>query len=166
LAVAGALRTAVWSVDPEQAVSNVRVMDEIFDVELQNRNTQLTLVGAFALLAFVMASVGLYGVLAYAVALRAPEIGLRMALGAPRLSVVAETVRGAMFLAACGIGIGLAAAVAVMRVLQTWLFGVTPLDLPTFAGTAVLLALTALLASAIPAARGASVDPCRVLRAE
>ena len=166
LAVAAAVRAAVWSVDRDQAVSNMRTMDEVFDVELQNRNTQLTLVGAFALLALLMAAIGLYGVLAYSVAQRLPEIGVRLALGAARSIVVAETLRGAMALAAIGIVLGLGAAFAISRGLQQWLFGVSPLDASTFAGTALLLAVMALVASAIPAARGASVDPVRVLRSE
>jgi predicted permease len=165
-AYASAVRNAVWSVDPEQAASNIRTMDDVFDTELRNRNTQLTLVGAFAILAFVMASVGLYGVLSYSVAQRLRDIGIRVALGAGRATVVVETLRGALTLAAVGIALGLGVAVGVSRVLRTWLFEVTPLDATTFAATAALLALMALLASAIPAARGASVDPVRVLRAE
>jgi predicted permease len=164
--IAGAVRRAVWSVDASQAVANIQTMDDIFDAELVSRNTHLTLVGAFALLAFVMASIGLYGVLAYTVAQRLPELGVRVALGAGRSTVVLETLRGAMGLAAVGIALGLVTAVLGSRALHTWLFGVSPLDVSTFAGTAALLALMALLASVIPAARGASVDPCRVLRAE
>ena len=89
-----------------------------------------------------------------------------MALGAARATVVVETLRNAMVLAAAGIVLGLGLAVAVSRALRSSLFGVEPLDVPTLGGTAVLLCVTALLASAVPAARGASVDPCRVLRAE
>jgi ABC-type antimicrobial peptide transport system permease subunit len=89
-----------------------------------------------------------------------------VALGAARTTVVMDTLRSAMALAAIGIALGLAAAVAVSRALQTWLFGVGPLDVSTFVGTALLLAVMALLASAVPAARGASVDPVRVLRTE
>ena len=166
VALAAAVREAVWSVDRDQAVSNLRTMDDIFEAELLSRNTQLTLVGAFALLALVMAAIGLYGVLAYSVAQRLPEIGIRVALGAARATVVVETLRNAMVLAAAGIVLGLGLAVAVSRALRSSLFGVEPLDVSTLAGTAVLLCLTALLASAVPAARGASVDPCRVLRAE
>jgi len=166
LTVAAAVRTAVWSVDRDQSVANIRTMNDVFDVELQNRNTQLMLVGAFALLAFVMAGIGLYGVLSYTVAQRLPEIGVRVALGAARATVVAETLRGAMALAGIGIGVGLAVAFAVSRGLQRWLFEVSPLDASTFAATAVLLLLMALVASATPAARSASVDPVRVLRAE
>ena len=142
-AAASAVRDAVWSVDRDQAVSNMRTMDDIFDAELLNRNTQVTLVASFALLALVMASIGLYGVLAYTVAQRLPEIGVRLALGAGRATVVAETLRSAMVLVAAGIAIGLGVAVAVSRALESWLFGVAPLDMATLAGTAVLLALTA-----------------------
>jgi ABC-type antimicrobial peptide transport system permease subunit len=165
-ALAADVRNAVWSVDASQAVSNIRAMDDIFDTELQSRNTQLTLVGAFALLAFVMASIGLYGVLSYAVAQRVPEIGVRLALGAGRVTVVGETLREAVWLAGVGVALGLAAAFAATRVLAASLFGVTPVDAGTFAGTAFLLAIMALFASALPAARAASVDPVRVLRAE
>ena len=165
-ALAAAVRQAVWSVDPEQAAANIRTMGDMFDLELQSRSTQLTLAAAFAILAFVMAAIGLYGVLAYAVAQRLPEIGVRVALGAARGSILAETLRGALLLAGTGIVLGLVTAVGVTRLLQAWLFGVEPLDASTFIATAVLLAVMALLASAIPAARGASVDPVRVLRAE
>jgi predicted permease len=165
-AFAAAVRSAVWTVDPEQAAANIRTMDDIFDAELRNRNTQLTLVAAFAVLAFVMAAIGLYGVLAYAVAQRLRDIGVRVALGAGRGTVVAETLRSALALAAVGIALGLGVAVGVGRALQSWLFEVGPLDASTFAATAALLALMAVVASAIPAARGASVDPVRVLRAE
>ena len=133
------MREAVWSVDRDQAVSNLRTMDDIFEAELLSRNTQLTLVGAFALLALVMAAIGLYGVLAYSVAQRLPEIGIRVALGAARATVVVETLRNAMVLAAAGIVLGLGLAVAVSRALQSSLFGVEPLDVSTLAGTAVLL---------------------------
>lgn len=166
LALASAVRQAVWSVDPEQSVSNMRSMDDIFNVELLNRQTQLTLVGSFAIVAFVMAAIGVYGVISYTVAQRMPEIGIRLALGASRARVVVETLRSAMMVAAAGIVLGLAAAVAVTRVLQASLFGVTPLDASTMAVAAALLAVMALLASSIPAARGASVDPNRMLRAE
>jgi ABC-type antimicrobial peptide transport system permease subunit len=156
----------VWSVDPEQAVANIRSMDDIFDTELLNRNTQTTLVTLFALLALAMGSIGLYGLLAYTVAQRLPEIGVRLALGAARATVVLETLRGALGLVGAGIALGVVVAVAASRALQAWLFGVTPLDATTFAGTVVVLAVMALVASAVPAARGASVDPARVLRAE
>ena len=142
-------------------------MDDIFEAELLSRNTQLTLVGAFALLALVMAAIGLYGVLAYSVAQRLPEIGVRVALGAARATVVAETLRSALVpggrrdCARSWPSPSPSAARCNRR-----LFGVEPLDVSTLRGHGRPARVTALLASAVPAARGASVDPCRVLRAE
>jgi putative ABC transport system permease protein len=141
-------------------------MGQVFDTELLNRNTQMTLVGAFAALAVLMASIGLYGVLSYAVTQQTPEIGVRMALGAQRTTVIVAVVRGALVLAAAGIVLGLAAALALTRFLTSSLFGVSPADPATFAATALLLGVIAVLASSVPAIRGASVDPSSVLRAE
>ena len=166
LALSAAVRQAVWAVDPDEPISRIRVMNQLFDEELLNRNTQLVLVGAFALLTLLIASVGLYAVLSYAVTQQLREIGVRMALGAGRASVVMGVVRNAMMLAACGVALGLAAALAATRLLTSWLFDVAATDPITFAGTAALLALTALIATAIPAFRGATVNPSTVLRAE
>ena len=96
LALAPAIRQAVWDVDPEQPVSNIRAMSEILDAELANRNMQLTLIGAFALLALVLAAVGLYGTLSYTVSQSTNEIGLRMALGAEQRTVIGSVVRAAL----------------------------------------------------------------------
>jgi putative ABC transport system permease protein len=166
LALSAAVRQAVWAVDPDEPVSRIRSMAQVFDSELMNRNTQLVLVAAFALLTLVIASVGLYAVLAYAVAQQLREIGVRMALGARRLSVVLGVVREGAWLAAFGVAGGLVAAFAATRLIQTWLFEVGATDPVTFAATAVLLAFTALVATAVPAFRGASVNPSAVLRAE
>ena len=166
LALASSVRKTVWSVDAEQSVSSIRSMDEIFDRELANRSTQLTLVAAFAVLAFAMAAIGLYGVLSYSIAQQLRDIGVKMALGASRLTVVREVVAGAMTLSTIGVALGLGAAVALTPLLRRWLFEVSPGDVMTFALTAVLLLVTAAVASAAPAARGASVDPSSVLRAE
>ncbi len=166
LALSSSVRSAVWDVDPDEPVSSVRSMDQVFDAELLDRNTQMTLVSAFAALALLMAAVGLYGVLSYNVAQRRPEIGVRMALGAQRSTVVMEVVRSALSLAVLGIALGLAGAYALTRLLTSWLFSISPVDPITFAATAVLLMVTALLASYVPARRTASVDPASVLRAE
>jgi predicted permease len=165
-ALAGAVRRAVWAVDPDEPVSRIQSMSDVFDAELLNRNTQLTLIGAFALLTLLIAAVGLYAVLSYSVAQQLREIGVRMALGARRGSVVLSVVRSATILAVVGITIGLGAAFAGTRLLQSWLFEVGTTDPLTFAGTALLLGMTALLATAVPAFRGASVNPSTVLRAE
>jgi putative ABC transport system permease protein len=166
LALAGAVRGAVWELDPNQSVSWVRSMDEIFEAEVAPRNTQLTLVGAFAGLALLLASVGLYGVLSYTVAQRTAEIGVRMALGARRANVVRSVVRSALLLAAIGIGLGLAGAVGLTRFLASFLFGVSPTDSATLGGVAVVIVIVTVCASYVPARRAAAVDPISVLRTD
>jgi ABC-type antimicrobial peptide transport system permease subunit len=105
-------------------------------------------------------------VLSYTVAQRTREIGLKMALGAHRTTVIAEVVRGALVLTALGTVLGLAGAFALTRLLRSWLFSVSPADPATFIAAGLLLAVTALLASYVPARRSASVDPMSVLRME
>ena len=166
LVLAGAVRDAIWRIDADQPVSALRTMDEVFDAELANRNTQLTLVGAFAALALVLAAVGLYGVLSYAVAQRTAEIGLRMALGAQHATVVRAVVRGALALACVGLAVGVAGALALTRLVESFLFGVRATDPMTFAAAAVLLLLVTAAAAYLPARRAANVDPMTALRNE
>ncbi len=166
LALAAGVRRAIWSVDPAQPVSSVRAMSEVLDAELANRSTQLTLIGAFALFAVVLAAVGLYGVLSYAVAQKTNEIGLRMALGARRGTVVGSVVRTALGTAALGIGVGLVAAFALTETISSFLYGVSPTDPATALAVAGVLLGVAGLAALAPAARAASVDPMTALRAE
>ncbi|HEY1304970.1 MAG TPA: ABC transporter permease [Vicinamibacterales bacterium] len=166
LALSAAVRQAVWAVDADEPVSRIRSMSELFDAELLNRNTQLTLIGALALLTLLIAAVGLYAVLSYSVAQQLREIGVRMALGARRMTVVLGVVRSAALLTALGVAIGLGAAFAGTRLLQSWLFEVGTTDPLTFAGSALLLGITGLVATVVPAFRGASIDPTVVLRIE
>jgi predicted permease len=166
VALATGVRKAVAAVDPDQPVSSIRSMSQVVDAELRSRNTQLTLVAGFAVLALVMATVGVYGVLSFSVTQRLPEIGVRMALGAQPFTVVSDIVRDALTMTGVGVAIGLGAAVAVTRILRTWLFEISPVDPATYVATALLLALTTLVASWLPAARGAGVDPSAVLRSE
>jgi putative ABC transport system permease protein len=166
LALAAAIRRAVADVDPNEPVANIRSMEQVFAADVLDRNTQMTLVAVFAALALVMASVGLYGVLSYTVTRRLPEIGVRMALGAQRSTVVAEIVRGALLLAASGIVLGTAGAFAATRLLTSALFSVSRTDPATFAATGLLVLVMSLVASAVPAFRGAGVDPTVALRAE
>jgi len=166
LALAAAVRRAIWAVDPAQPVSSVRAMSEVLDAELGNRNTQLTLIGAFAALALVLAAVGLYGVLSYTVAQSTNEIGLRMALGAEPQTVVGRVVRTALGTAALGIAIGLIAALLVAETIASFLYGVAPTDPATAASVAGLLFAVAALAAFVPARRAARVNPMTALRTE
>jgi ABC-type antimicrobial peptide transport system permease subunit len=124
------------------------------------------LFGAFAAIALMLAAVGLYGVIAYAVSQRTQEIGVRVALGAQARDVVRLILGQGALLAGIGIVIGLAGALAVTRTLRTMLFGVSPLDLATFVGVSLSLGAIALLASYVPARRAARVDPVEALRHE
>jgi len=166
LTLAPAVRRAIWDVDPDQPVSGVRAMSEVVDAELGNRNTQLTLTGAFALVALVLAAVGLYGVLSYTVSQSTNEIGLRMALGAESQTVVGAVVRSALGTAVLGIGMGLVAAYALTRTIASFLYGVSPADPATAIAVAGVLLLVAGLAALIPAMRAARVNPMTALRAE
>ena len=166
LALVASVRNAVWEVDANQPVSIIGTMSDVLDAELADRDMQLTIVGGFAVTALLLASVGLYGVLSYSIAQRTRELGLRMALGARRRTVVNSVLRNALFLATLGILLGLAAALGVGRLLASFLFAVDPTDPVTFVAVSVLLLLVAMLASYLPARRAASVDPMRALRVE
>jgi hypothetical protein len=166
LALGAAVRQAIWDIDADQPVASVRTMAEVVDVELASRSAQLTMLGAFAAIALVLAAVGLYGTLSYTVSQSTNEIGLRMALGAGQSTVVGAVVRSALGTAAVGIGLGLAAAFVLTRTIASFLYGVSPADPATAIGVvAVLLAVT-VLAAFVPARRAAGVDPMTALRTE
>ena len=129
-------------------------------------NTQLTLVGAFAGLALLLAAAGLYGVLSYSVSQRTAEIGLRMALGAQRGTVVRAVLRGALSLATLGLVLGVAGALVAARLIASFLFGVGSTDPATYAGVAGIIAVVTLLASYVPARRAAGIDPITALRVD
>ena len=133
---------------------------------MSNLHTQMLLLGAFAVLALVLASVGLYGVLSYRVAQRTPEIGLRLALGASRRDVVGSIVRRALRLALSGLALGLIGAFILTGVLSSLLFGISPTDPLTFAVVALILTAVAVAASYVPARRASRVEPLVALRTE
>jgi putative ABC transport system permease protein len=166
LPVASAVRDAIWDVDPNQSITWIRPMTDLIDDDLASRSTQLVLFGVFAGVALLLAAVGLYGVLAYAVAQRTAEIGVRMALGAPRASVVRSVVGRALLLAAVGLAFGIVGAFGATRLIASFLFGVTPNDVATFAGVAAVILFVSGCASYFPARRAAAVDPISVLRTE
>ena len=166
LAMAGAVQAEIWEVDPDQPVAAVQTMGAILDAEVFQRRTQALLIGAFAVLALVVASVGIYGVLSYAVSYLTREIGLRMALGAERGSVLGMILRQGMLLAGVGCVVGIGLAYALGGVMSSMLFGVEATDPMTFVGVPVVLVAVALVASWIPARRATRVDPIVALRWE
>jgi ABC-type antimicrobial peptide transport system permease subunit len=164
MSLAGAVRQAVWSVDRDQPVSNIRPMDEILADETQQRRLGTTLLGGFAALALLLASVGIYGVLSYSVAQRKQEIGVRMALGARERDVLALVVGQGMKLTLAGVAIGAGAAFALTRLMEGLLFGVSAADPLIFTGIAALLTLAAFIACFLPARRASRIDPMLALR--
>jgi putative ABC transport system permease protein len=165
-ALAGAVRAAARAFDPDLPVSRLRTMDELVRRRMFQPRVYGIMFGVFGLAALLLASLGLYGVMAYAVAQRTQEIGVRMALGARPADVLRLIVRTGARLAAIGLAIGLPAAFATARVLRGALYGVGVADPATFVGIPILLAAVALLASYVPARRAARVDPVVALRAE
>jgi putative ABC transport system permease protein len=159
------IRSVVRSVDPEAGVNvDQQTMAELVSASVAKPRFNTFLLGAFAIVALVLATVGIYGVVAHAVTQRTREIGIRMALGAAPLSVLAMILRQSVTLTSIGAAIGLLGATAVTRYLESMLFGLTPLDPPTFVAVALLFVLVALLASYVPAARASSIDPVVALR--
>jgi ABC-type antimicrobial peptide transport system permease subunit len=166
LDAADALRRIVAAADPDQPVAAVRTMDEILQLDVADRHQQMVLLGAFAGLALLLASIGLYGVLSYVVLQRSRELGLRMALGATSGSVMRIVVVRGLSLTAAGLALGLGLAWALTRTLQNLLFGVAAGDPATFGAVVSLLAVIALAACYIPARRASRLDPIAVLRAD
>jgi putative ABC transport system permease protein len=157
---------AVWSVDPQQPVSYVRTMDQLMETDVADRTRPMILLGVFAGLALVLACIGVYGVLAYAVAQRTREIGVRMALGAKPMDVTRMILGGGVKLSAIGLLAGGALAAGLANLLETLLFGVRAVAPGIYVGTAATLLLVALMACVIPAQRASRVDPAVALRNE
>jgi putative ABC transport system permease protein len=162
----GAVLSQVRELDPDLPVTRVMPMTEVVARSVWQPRLYTALFGVFAAVALILATVGIYGVMSYAVTQRTREIGLRMALGAQRHDVLKLVLRQGILLAAIGVGIGLAAAVALTRLMSTLLFGVTATDPITFAAVSVLLAGVAVGACFVPALRAAKVDPMAALRYE
>ena len=160
------LTNTVLSIDKEQPVTDIQPMDEILSGSMAQEQFGMSLMVAFAVLALALASVGLYGVLAYVVTQRTQEIGIRMALGAQRSDVLRLVVRQGMMLSVLGVAIGLGVAAAISRLVSGILFGVSARDPFTFGATAVGLLVVALVATYIPAWRATRVDPMIALRYE
>jgi putative ABC transport system permease protein len=165
-ALASSLVGAVHAIDPDQPIDSVMPMETVVTRSMSDRQFTMYLLSAFAAFALVLAAVGLYSVLAYGVRRRVREIGIRMALGAGARGVVRIIVADAFRPTLIGIGVGLAAAIAIRRVIASLLFGVNPGDPATFAAVAALLMAVALAASAVPAYWATKIDPNLALRDE
>ena len=160
------IAAAVHAVDPQIALAEPHTLDEIKSLVLADDRFIMTLFAAFAGIALLLAAVGIYGVMAFTVAQREHELGLRMALGASRGRVVNLVLKEAFMLAMIGLGIGLIGAYFVGRALQSMLFGVGSLDFGAIAAVALVLLGASLVASWLPARRAAAVEPMRALRTE
>lgn len=165
-ATASSVREAIRAVDKTIPTYNLRTMNDVVATSAAPRRLPMLLLSVFAGVAMLLAMLGIYGITSYYVTQRTHEIGLRMALGAQIVDVLKLVLTRAMWLAAIGIGIGVAGAVAVTRYLATLLFGVQPIDVVTFTGVALVLVVVALLACWIPARRAAKIDPLIALRYE
>jgi putative ABC transport system permease protein len=160
------VKKQVWSVDSQIPVGDIHPMGDLIAVSLAQQRFNMLLLGLFAALALVLAAVGIYGAMAYAVSQRRHEIGIRTALGAQRRDVLRLVMRDGVKIALFGIAAGLTGALALTRLMASLLFEVEPTDPATFAGVAILLALVALTACYIPARRATRVDPMVALRYE
>jgi macrolide transport system ATP-binding/permease protein len=165
-AVLPAVRAAVQSLDKDLAITNATTIQETMAQGLWAPRAGAALFGLFGLLGMILASLGTYGVIAYMVAQRTSEIGIRMALGASPYDVLGLVIRHSMRLVVAGIVLGLIGALAVTRLMSTLLFGVSPNDPATFVAVSLALAAVAFLASWVPASRASRVDPLVALRQE
>jgi ABC-type antimicrobial peptide transport system permease subunit len=163
-ALGPAIRQAVNALDPALPVVGLRSMDSVFGDAVSRPRFLAQLLGVFATVALALAAIGTYGVLAYTVAERQREIGIRMALGARSEGVLAMVLRQGMSLATLGVVVGLAGALALTRLASTLLFGVRAADPVTFAAVSGFMLVVALIACAVPARRATKVDPLVALR--
>jgi putative ABC transport system permease protein len=161
-----AVSRIVRAVDPNAGIESILPMEHLVASNIARQRFYAVLLSVFAGIAGILAAIGIYGVLAYAVVQRTREIGIRMALGAQRAQVLALVLRNGLILAAVGISLGLGGAVAATRLLQGMLFGITPLDPNTFMIVALAFSLVAACASYLPARRATTVDPMVALRTE
>ena len=163
-ALVSAVTSRIHQLDPAVAAADIRTLQDVVDLSVAQQRLTMILLLVFASLALVLAAVGVYGVFSYTVSQRTQEIGIRMALGAGRSTVMGMVLKQALLLAGAGILVGLAGAAALTRLMQKLLFDVTPWDPLTFGAVAVLLAAVAAVAAFVPGRRATRVDPLAALR--
>jgi ABC-type antimicrobial peptide transport system permease subunit len=164
LSLTRAVRAQVQALDPDQTVASVETMDDLVESEVGQRRLLLMLLGSFAAVALLLALVGIYGVIAYSAAQRTQEVAIRRALGAQQADILRMIIRQGLALALAGIGIGLAGAFALTRLMISLLFHVSATDPATFVGVAALFLLAAFVASYLPARRATRIHPMSALR--
>jgi putative ABC transport system permease protein len=166
LSLAAAAQKEIHQVDPDQPISNIRTMGDVVDEETASRRLGMTLLTIFAALALLLATLGIYGVLAYFVVQHTPEIGVRMALGAQRRNILALVLKKGMTLALLGVVIGVAGAFALTRLMSSLLYEVSTSDPLTYAGISLVLLVVAFCACYLPARRATKIDPLVALTYE
>jgi len=166
VAMAGAIAAQVREIDSNQPVAKIRAMRDIVSEDLAQPRFTILLLASFAAGALLLTAIGLYGLIAFSVAQRTREIGVRVALGAQHRDVLRLVMRRGILLVGTGLAIGIAAALVLCRILTGLLYGVSPTDPITLLAVALFLAAVAMLATYLPARRAAHVDPMVALRAE
>jgi ABC-type antimicrobial peptide transport system permease subunit len=160
------MQQAVWSVNANLPVTKISTMQDFYGQSMARTSFTVVMLAIAGLMALALGILGIYGVISYAVSQRTREIGIRMALGANQRELIWMFVRSALLLTAAGTSVGLCAAAALVRLMQTLLFGIRPLDPVTFTAVPVALVLAAALASYLPARRSTAVDPVEALQAD
>ena len=166
MSLVSAIMRVVQSVDKDAPIAHIETVDQILSNSSAEPRFQTALVGSFGVLGFILAIIGIYGVISYSVVQQTHEIGVRMALGAQPRDILHMILRKGMLLAIAGIAIGIGGALALTRVLRSMLFEIEPTDPATFVGVAIFLTIAALAACYIPARRATKVDPMVALRHE
>jgi predicted permease len=160
------VREAVWSVNPNVPLSSVHTLGHFYTESMARTSFTLVMLAVAGGMALLLGIVGIYGVIAYSVSQRTREIGIRMALGAQRQTLISMFVRHGLLLTGVGIACGLVASFAVMRLMSSLLFNVSPLDPVTYSAVTIVVVITAYLACYLPSRRAATIDPVDALRAE
>lgn len=160
------LRQAVWSVNANLPVAEVRTIQEIYDQSLARTSFTLVMLAIAGGMALVLGIIGIYGVMSYTVSQRRREIGIRLALGAQGGELTQMFVRHGLVLAGIGVVIGIGAAAGLTRLMKSLLFGISPFDPVTYVAVPLILAMAAIVASYLPARRAAAVDPAQALKVE